>query len=102
VKKKIGFCTHKNRKRVESIIEDMGGEREKENHGAEHTNTKNSQELLDFEISSYRDQYPQEYFVPSVSIEEAMQKIETIQQIVTKYIPAWLEHHHNTGKRTGQ
>ena len=90
----IVYC--KTRDRIEGIIAEIEKERmpESENKGQEikeKINTVNA--ALDFDIPGMAEKYPEDYFFPSVGIEEAKEKIETIKKAVGEYIPLWLEKH---------
>lgn len=90
----IVYC--KTHDRIEGVIAEIEKERlpeseNKEQEIKEKINTVNA--ALDFEVPSSAEKYPEDYFFPSVDIEEAKEKIETIKKAVGEYIPLWLKKH---------
>jgi len=86
----ITFCPI--RERVEYVVE-----KQYLKDGCKETEARKKRgeidDALNFEISGARDKYPDEYFVPSVSIAEAQNKIKFLQQTIKEYIPAWFNQH---------
>lgn len=52
-------------------------------------------QAFNFEDSNARTKYQDEYFVPSVNLEKAQHKIDTIGKIVAWYIPIWFDKYFN-------
>lgn len=92
----IAYCKDQKRERIEYIIEKTENERLPESEDKEQIVKEKKDDVeaaLDFEDPSADEKHPDDYFVPSVSIEEAKEKIETIKKAVGEYIPLWLEKH---------
>jgi len=90
----IVYC--KTRDRIGSIIAEIEKERgpegeKKRQEIKEKVNMVNA--ALDFGVPGMDEKYPDDYFFPSVGIEEAKEKIETIKKAVGEYIPLWLDKH---------
>lgn len=90
----IVYC--KIRERIEGIIDEIEkektlGEKEKKDKIGEKVNTVNA--ALDFEAPGVQEKYPEDYFLPSVDIEEAKRKIEIIKKNVAEYAPLWFNKH---------
>lgn len=93
----IVFCENKegeHRERIEKIMADVEKERiqgrkiaEAEEVIRRKINSVNI--MLNFEASGAQEKYPGEYFVPSVSVEEAKDKVQKIKEMVREYIPPW-------------
>ena len=91
----IALCSK--RERIEHIVkhahrEGSPGEVDKQK---EHEIMYGLQQALHFEIPDVRSKCPDEYFVPSVSLEKAQQKIDTVGKIVAWYIPMWFDKYFN-------
>ena len=81
----IIFC--KNRERIEWIVANVEKKQMKEHEDADEKikeKINNVRETLDFEIPDAHEKYPKEYFVPSVSLREAEEKIEKIKNDIKK------------------
>ena len=86
----IVYC--KIRERIEKVISDTDKVRgSKEQGDATKEKVKRIYSALQFEVPGGLEKYPNEYYFPSVSIEEAQQKIEEIAGAVKEYIPKWLD-----------
>jgi hypothetical protein len=92
----IAYCKHQKRERIEYIVEKTENERLPESEDKEQKIKEKMDTVkaaLDFEISGGLEKYPDDYYFPSVSMEEAKEKIDTIQKTVGEYIPLWFEKH---------
>jgi len=90
----IVYC--KTRERIEGIIYDVEKERmpeaeNKEQELREKINTVHA--ALNFEIPGSAEKYPDDYFYPSVGVEEAKEKIEIIKKAADEYILRWIDKH---------
>ena len=87
----VVYCRFEDRARIEHIIEEL----EKARRNEDETSIKEKKDkvitALDFEAPGARKSTPGEYFVPSVSMEQADTNIETIQKTVKEYVPEWFE-----------
>lgn len=87
---KIDIVWCKDRERIEWIAADR---EKKQIKGSEDVDEKikqrvdDVQETLNFEIPHAHERYPNEYFVPSVSLPEAEEKIKKIQHVIKEYLP---------------
>lgn len=95
-KEKPGIIYCKIRERIEGIVENIERERahDEDNEDVGEKNEekiKDIRAMLDFEEPGASEKYPGEYFVPSVSSDEAERKIKGIQNVVKEYVPLWLD-----------
>jgi len=90
----IHYC--KTQERIEHIVEEIEKERLPESENKEQEIKEKMDVVktaLDFEVPGSAEKYHGDYFVPSVSMEEAKEKIDTIQKTVGEYVPLWFEKH---------
>lgn len=88
----IVFCDYRRRKRINDIVRERYIElHPDESEAAEHAKTESNRvkQALDFGIPNGHEQYPGDYFFPSVNPDEASAKIELVGQIIDQYIPPW-------------
>lgn len=88
----IVFCDYRRRKRINDIVRE--GYIELHPDEAEVVERAKSEsnrvdQALDFGLPNGHEQYPDDYFFPSVSLDEAGTKIALVGQIIDRYIPPW-------------
>lgn len=98
-KPNIVFCNHRRRKRINDIVRERYTELHPDESGVferAEAESNRVKQALDFGIPNGPEQYPGEYFFPSVNPEEASAKIEIIGQIIDQYIPPWFAQQSST------
>lgn len=88
----IVFC--KKRERIEGMVASIAKKQIQKKENSEEEIRKKVDDInkaLNFEISSGHEKSTEEYFVPSVSSQEAKEKITKIMESVKEYIPSWFD-----------
>lgn len=89
---KIDIVRCKNRERIEWIVADIERKQTKESEDVDEKikqKVNDVQEALNFEIPHAHERYPNEYFVPSVSLPDAEEKIKKIKHMIKEYLLLW-------------
>jgi hypothetical protein len=88
----IVHCDTRDRERIEQIVK--RAEKERAGEGVDEDAQKKFEAVraaLRFEAPGSRGEHRDDYFVPSVSQEEADAKIATIKDAVEEYVPLWFD-----------
>lgn len=88
----IVYC--KDRKRIGAVVGQIYCQRHaNESNVQTHARIERQriENALNFDIPNGFDQYPDEYYFPSVDPKEVKRKIDVIGQVVQDYVPAWFE-----------
>ncbi|PIP31237.1 hypothetical protein COX25_00405 [bacterium (Candidatus Howlettbacteria) CG23_combo_of_CG06-09_8_20_14_all_37_9] len=95
--KNFAITDCRQRQRIEYIVKESDFTKEQRQSGDPdmrkqmYERVREVDSFLNFEEPGVRDKYSGEYFVPSVYMDVAEEKIEAIGDIVKQYVPEWLE-----------
>ena len=88
----IVYCSEDNRQRLERVVSIFYNQQHSSEADVEEKTkeaAQNVRDALSFDITDGLEKYPGEYYFPSVSQDEAKEKIEAVGKFIEEYIPEW-------------